>query len=187
MALEPLSNCGTSPTSLSINLQLVSTHKPLPGCLTSVSNTRSLWKDSRRSLSCSSITLHAVIFFLLACGRYSHSKGGRIKMHSYYQCIKQEMWNRGQHYDSWSSCLLKYEHPIWATVCVPADPLPILLPVNRLGKALENGPNVWAPATGMGDQHGVPGYWFRLAQPFEFILGMSHWMEHLFLWLSLSL
>lgn len=44
---------------------------------------------------------------------------------------------------------------------VPAKPLLNQLPANVIGKAKEDNPNMWASATHMGDQDGVPGSQFQ--------------------------
>lgn len=44
-----------------------------------------------------------------------------------------------------------YQHPIWKLVPVPTTPILFQFPTNGLGKAEEDGPDAWAPATHMGD------------------------------------
>lgn len=54
------------------------------------------------------------------------------------------------------------QHPIFVLVQISAVPLPIQLLSDGLGKPVEDGPNVWAPAICVGDPDETPG--FSLAQ-----------------------
>lgn len=70
-----------------------------------------------------------------------------------------------------AGALVQQVKPLLATpasqftpVQVPAAPFPIHLRANVPGKALDEGPSVWAPATHMGNYNSVPGSWLGLAQ-----------------------
>lgn len=58
----------------------------------------------------------------------------------------------------WPYCL-QCQYSIWALICVLADASLIQRLANGLGRAVQDGPSVWAPATPMGNPKEAPSSW----------------------------
>lgn len=53
---------------------------------------------------------------------------------------------------------------MWAPIRGPPAPLPIQLPGDSSGKAAEDGPHVWDPATQAGGREDTLGSWLQVSK-----------------------